>query len=111
MNSQASGVDRLSLVLGDREASVVDAGTSKSRTIPSHCARRSTLITELREQEDGEGDVDLPLSWQDVEAWLACAGSPCSAAQDDATLLRGLKVKLKHYSLRQNGTPSAKADA
>lgn len=70
--------------------------TSFTRDIPSTCARRSELITELREQLTDERNLPLPLSAQELEAWIAYASSACAsngaASVDDVTLLRALKA-------------------
>lgn len=81
----------------------VSASVSFHLPIPIAYAERSELIAELRVQNSADVAVHLQLSIPHVQAWLVCAmqtSDSCEARgpapltlQDDATLVRALKVR------------------
>lgn len=100
----------------DRDASSASAAVAAKQGIldvPACCVRKSTLIGNLLDQlHEGGALLPLPLSWEEAQAWTACAewqGASATArshdqphggasrtaelqAEGDATLLRALKV-------------------
>ena len=94
------------LVLTDTSTAFVCGASALD--VPSSCATQSALISELREQCDGEVQLTLHMPILDFEAWLACAGSDgatraaaFAAAGNDEALLRALKVRDSFPSLVQ----------
>lgn len=96
MSRPYASFTQVRLLLNNTTASVVGSDGSKSWTIPSVCAKHCILLTDIRDQQKGEVEVELPLCGEHLEAWLTCARAPRNedgATQDDATLLRALQAR------------------
>lgn len=66
-------VDALPLQLRFTESAVAVLGGPIVLDIPGSCSRRSALIADLRDQlVDDQVIVPLPLSWEELLAWVAC---------------------------------------
>jgi len=70
------------LQLGCETTSVVCG--AEALDVPGACARRSELMTDLREQSDNEVRLPLALSRHELEAWLQCAGDYAAAEETNA---------------------------